>query len=110
MRCDPVDAKVPAHGCVTICGCYSRRTFLKSFSAFGAATALSAPAVWAQDTSPASSPAAAKPHRVDVHHHMFPPFVQERWKKDNIRTAPVAMRWTLEATLDQMNKGGVSTA
>jgi predicted TIM-barrel fold metal-dependent hydrolase len=41
---------------------------------------------------------------------MFPPFVQERWKKDNIRTAPVAMRWTLEATLDEMNKGGVATA
>jgi predicted TIM-barrel fold metal-dependent hydrolase len=116
MRCDPVDAKAPAHDCVAVCGCNSRRTFLKSFSAFSAATALSAPAVWAQEsvpaTSPASSaaPAVSKPHRVDVHHHMFPPFVQERWKKDNIRTAPVAMRWTLEATLDQMNKGGVSTA
>ena len=112
MRCDPVDAQAPAHGCVTICGCNSRRTFLKSFGAFGAATALSARAVWAQDTSPGSSPAAsnAKPHRVDVHHHMFPPFVQERWKKDNIRTAPVAMRWTLEATIEQMNKGGVATS
>lgn len=108
MRCDPVDAKAPVHGCVAICGCNTRRTFLRSFGAFGAATALAAPAVWAQDSSP--SPATAKPHRVDVHHHMFPPFVQERWKKDNIRTAPVAMRWTLQATLDEMDKGGVATA
>ena len=28
---------------------------------------------------------------------MFPPFLQERWKQDNIRTIPVAMRWTLAA-------------
>lgn len=112
MRCDPVDAIASTHGCVAMCGCRSRRTFLKSFGAFGAAAALSAPAVWAQDSSPApaNAPSTAKPHRIDVHHHMFPPFVQERWKKDNIRAAPVAMRWTLDATLDEMNKGGVATA
>jgi predicted TIM-barrel fold metal-dependent hydrolase len=114
MRCDPVDVTAATHGCVAICGCNTRRTFLKSLGAFGAATALSAPAVWAQESvpakTPAPSPATAKPHRIDVHHHMFPPFVQERWKKDNIRTAPVAMRWTLDATLDEMNKGGVATA
>lgn len=112
MRCDPVDATDSSHGCVAACSCHSRRTFLKSFGAFGAAAALTAPAVWAQDSAPASSPApaAVKPHRIDVHHHMFPPFLQERWKKNNIRTAPVAMHWTLEATLDEMNKGGVATA
>jgi len=108
MRCDLVDAKAPLHGCVAACGCNSRRTFLKSFGALGAAAALAAPAVWAQDSSP--PPATTKPHRIDVHHHMFPPFVQERWKKDNIRTVPVAMRWTLEATLEEMDKGGVATA
>jgi 6-methylsalicylate decarboxylase len=106
MRCD--DAKTPLHGCLMACGCNSRRTFLKSFSAFGAATALSAPAVWAEGGSP--TPSTAKPHRIDVHHHMFPPFVQERWKKDNVRTAPQAMRWTLEGTLEAMNAGGVRTA
>jgi 6-methylsalicylate decarboxylase len=108
MRCDPVEATAPVHGCVSICGCNSRRTFLKSIGAFGATTVLSAPAVWAQEPSAASS--VAKPHRVDVHHHMFPPFLQERWKKDNIRTIPVVMRWTLEATLEEMDKGGVATA
>jgi len=111
MRCDSVEATAPLHGCVAVCGCNSRRTFLKSLGAFGAATAFSAPAVWAQDSSSASSPALSttKPHRIDVHHHMFPPFVQDLWKKENVRTAPVVMRWKLEDTLDQMNQAGVAT-
>jgi hypothetical protein len=106
MRCDPVDRLAPVHSCVS-CGCSTRRTFLKSMAALGASTALAAPAVWAEGASPA--PAPTKPHRIDVHHHMFPPFVQELWKKENVRTTPVVMRWTLEATLDQMNKAGVAT-
>jgi predicted TIM-barrel fold metal-dependent hydrolase len=105
MRCDPVDAQAPAHGCVSACGCSTRRTFLKSIGAFGAAaaTGLSAPAVWAEGA------ATAKPHRIDVHHHMFPPFVQELWKKENVRTTPALMRWNLNATLEQMDKAGVAT-
>ena len=103
MRCDPVEATAPVHRCIAVCGCNSRRTFLKSIGAFGAAATLSAPAVWAQGSSPA--PSTAKPHRVDVHHHMFPPFLQERWKKDNVRTIPVVMRWTLEGTLAEMEQG-----
>ena len=111
MRCDSVEATAPLHGCVAVCGCNSRRTFLKSLGAFGAATAFSAPAVWAQDSLSASSPALSttKPHRIDVHHHMFPPFVQDLWKKENVRTAPVVMRWKLEDTIDQMNQAGVAT-
>src|SRR4029079_11077946 len=72
---------------------------------FGA-TALATPAVLSQALG---EPAAAKPHRIDVHHHMFPPFVQELWKKTNTRAAPVTMQWTLEQTLDQMNRAGVRT-
>jgi 6-methylsalicylate decarboxylase len=113
MRCDPVDAStplhaLPCHGCVAVCGCTSRRAFLKSVGAFGAATTLSAPAAWAEGAAP--SPSIAKPHRIDVHHHMFPPFVQERWKKDNVRTNPAAMRWTIAGTIEQMDEGGVATA
>ena len=108
MRCDPVDAGTPLHGCMAACACASRRSFLASVGALGAASVLPAPAAWAEGTVPA--PAIAKPHRVDVHHHMFPPFVQERWRKDNIRVTPAAMRWTLAATLEQMNEGGVATA
>ena len=83
--------------------------FLKSASAFAATTALAAPAIWTQGSAALAETAAAKPHRIDVHHHMFPPFVQELWKKTNTRAAPVTMQWTLERTLDQMNRAGVAT-
>ncbi|MCC6887982.1 MAG: amidohydrolase [Hyphomicrobiales bacterium] len=104
MRCDPVQPTIApaAPNGISVCGCHSRRSFLKGAGAFGAAAALPAPAAQAQTPPP--------PHRIDVHHHMFPPFLQERWKRDNIRTAPVAMRWTLNATLDAMDQGGVATA
>jgi len=107
MRCDPVDAQAPAHSCVSFCGCTSRRGFLKSMSALGAATTLSAPAVWAEGSSPA--PAAIKPRLIDVHHHMYPPVIQERWKKENVRVLPALMRWTVQETLDQMERAGVMT-
>src|SRR5438445_1842271 len=108
MWCEPVDrtSKSSAHGCPPmLCGCGSRRGFLRSVAAVGASAILPAPAVWAQEAKPAE-----KPHRVDVHHHVFPPFLQEAWQKANVRVAPVAARWTLDATLDQMNRGGVATA
>jgi predicted TIM-barrel fold metal-dependent hydrolase len=109
MWCEPVDrnSAQSAHPCPpTLCGCGSRRSFLRSFSALGASAVLPAPAVWAQG----ATPTPAKPHRVDVHHHVFPPFLQEAWQKTNVRVAPVAARWKLEATLEQMNQGGVATA
>jgi len=106
MRCEPVEAKAPIHECPRYCGCATRRTFLKSFGALSAAAVLPAPATWAEGAT--TAPAIAKPSRIDVHHHMFPPFVKELWKKENVRTAPVVMRWTLEATLDQMDKAGVT--
>jgi predicted TIM-barrel fold metal-dependent hydrolase len=109
MRCDPVDRKAEASVqiCHTgACGCFSRRSFIRSFSAT-AATTLPAPAVWAEAALPAP---AAKPHRIDMHHHFYPPFLVEAWQKANVRTTPVVTRWKVEATLDQMNKGGVATA
>jgi predicted TIM-barrel fold metal-dependent hydrolase len=112
MRCDPVDrnATTSAHGCSAICGCGSRRAFLRSAAAFGASVALPAPAVWAQGGSAPPPAPAAKPHRIDVHHHFFPPFLMEAWQKANIRSAPPVQRWTLAGTLEQMDRGGVATA
>jgi predicted TIM-barrel fold metal-dependent hydrolase len=108
MWCEPIDRRSTAHDCLpTGCGCFTRRGLLRSFSAAAASVALPAPAVWAQGGTPAP---AEKPHRIDVHHHVFPPFLQEAWQKANVRVAPVAARWTLDATLDQMNRGGVATA
>ncbi len=110
MRCDPIDrsAARTVHGrSPGPCDCGSRRFLLKSLAAFGAATALGAPAVWGQGTSAAASP---QPHRIDVHHHFFPQFLLEAWQKAGVRNAAAVQNWKLEATLDQMNRGGVATA
>lgn len=109
MRCDSVEPTSPSHDCGTLCGCGTRRSFLRSITAFGATTALAAPAIWSHGVPAIAETAAGKPHRIDVHHHMFPPFAQELWKKENVRTTPVLMRWTVQSTLDQMEKAGVQT-
>jgi predicted TIM-barrel fold metal-dependent hydrolase len=116
MRCDRVsaDAGLSGRHCdAAICGCGSRRTMLRSAAAFGASAVL-ASAVWAQDAAKdglqGTAPPAEKPHRIDVHHHFFPPFMIEEWNKANVRIASPARNWTLAKTLDQMDRGGVATA
>jgi len=113
MRCDPID-RVPepsSHDCtMSRCECGTRRSFLRSAAALTAAAALPTPALWAETAPPPVPPVAIKPRRVDVHHHMFPPFLQEAWQKANVRVPPVVSRWTLDGTLEQMEKGGVATA
>src|SRR5271154_5114876 len=48
-----------------------------------------------------------RPHRIDVHHHLFPP---------DYRTAIAAMNagnlaaWTVQQSLDEMGKGGILKA
>ena len=98
------------HGCGPIsCDCGSRRSLIKSFAALGASTALGAPAAWGQGASPALAP-VPPPHRIDVHHHFFPQFMLEAWQKAGVRNPPLVQSWKLEATLDQMDRGGVATA
>ena len=109
MRCDPIGPDTSSHSCVTFCGCGTRRTFLKSLAAFGASTALASPTILAGAPAALAETTPAKPHRIDVHHHMFPPFVLELWKKQSVRTLPVVANWTVERTLDQMEKAGVAT-
>jgi predicted TIM-barrel fold metal-dependent hydrolase len=110
MRGDVVDrtAARAVHGCSTaVCACGSRRFLLGSLAAFGATAALGAPAVRAQGASPAPS---SHPHRIDVHHHFFPQFLLDAWQKAGVRNPAVVRSWKLEATLDQMDRGGVATA
>src|SRR6202163_450758 len=110
MRCDPIDrnAARAVHGCSRdLRGRDSRRSVLKSLAAFGATAALGAPAVWAQGASPAPS---SPPHRIDVHHHFYPQFLLDAWQKAGVRNPPVVPNWKLEATLEQMDRGGVATA
>jgi hypothetical protein len=85
----------------------SRREFLATAGAFGASTALAAPAALAQ--------APAEPKLIDVHHHIVPPFWFEE-VKDRIsaqgggRIIPTWYGWSPQAALAAMDKNGVQTA
>jgi 6-methylsalicylate decarboxylase len=83
----------------------SRRGFVASGIAaigFGAAATKPTPAV-AQGTE------IAKPHRIDVHHHISPPAWVEALKKAGLASPPV-VNWTVQKSLDDMDKAGVATA
>lgn len=108
MICEPVtNLATSGHACAPLaCGCSSRRMFLRSAGALAASAALPASAAFAQ--APAAP--AVKPQRVDVHHHYYPPFLMDAWKKANFRNPPPVTHWSLKGSLDQMDQGGVATA
>src|SRR4051794_9233037 len=113
MRCDPVNADAVAtpHACASLCGCGTRRSFLRSFSALGATAMVSAPAVLSGRAVRAQGTAAeTKPHRIDLHHHFYPTELLEAWRTANVRNASVVQQWKLTDTLAHMDKGGVATA
>ena len=51
----------------------------------------------------------AKPHRIDVHHHLAPPPWVEALKKAGLDTPPVT-NWTPRHSLDDMDQAGVATS
>jgi 6-methylsalicylate decarboxylase len=51
----------------------------------------------------------AAPHRIDVHHHPSPPSYLAARGEDN-RWAPAQQGWTVQKSLDDMDRGGVATA
>jgi len=68
-------------------------------------TALLAPS----PAHPAEEAIMTEPHRIDVHHHLVPP----SWlaAMDIIgRTDPVIRGWSVQKSLDDMDKGGVAIA
>jgi 6-methylsalicylate decarboxylase len=96
MRCVPISMR---------CDYGSRRALLRSLGALGAAAALPA---FAQGVALPAAP--AQPHRIDVHHHFFPQFLLDAWQKAGVRNLPAVQSWKLEASLEQMDRGGVATA
>jgi 6-methylsalicylate decarboxylase len=106
-RTDRNAARAPHGYSPAACDCGSRRSVLRSLAAVGATTVLGAPAIWAQG-APAGP--ASRLHRIDVHHHFFPQFLLEAWQKAGVRNPALVQSWKLEATLDQMDRGGVATA
>ena len=78
----------------------SRRAFLTGMAALGA-TAL-------VPRGEAAAQAPAKPHRIDVHHHLFPPTYIAEAKTMKIE-GPVS-DWTSTKSIDDMDKAGVATS
>ena len=91
------------------CGCcppvagvsLSRRSVLSG----GAATL----AVGALAASPFKATAQAKPHRIDVHHHVTPPSWLAALKKAKLEN-PLRDNWSVQKSLDDMDKAGIATA
>ncbi len=84
----------------------SRRNFLSGSAATAlglAGATVAAPTGSAQ----APAPAATKPRRIDVHHHIVPP-VHAQALAAHKSTNPV--KWTVEMSLADMDKAGVDTA
>ncbi|HEY6995649.1 MAG TPA: amidohydrolase family protein [Xanthobacteraceae bacterium] len=53
--------------------------------------------------------AQAKPHRIDVHHHISPPTWLDAVKKAKLDNPPLA-NWSPQKSLDDMDKAGTATA
>lgn len=89
----------------TTCQCcvpgeISRRGFLAGGVALGAFAATGVvPQALAQP----------KPHRIDVHHHISAPSWLSAMKRINAANPPMA-NWSVQKTLDDLDKGGVATA
>src|SRR4051794_33409250 len=76
-----------------------RRRFLAALGAFGASALLPS----CQTTGNVD---AGKPYRIDVHHHIAPPGYSQELKALKQGHA----KWSVEATLDEMEKSGIATA
>lgn len=89
----------------------SRRKFLKALAMAGAGAILpgSGPGsgIFAQAISPSIRP---MPGRIDVHHHMFPPFYVEAMKDQLLANGFTLRQWSPAISLDMMDKHGIATA
>jgi predicted TIM-barrel fold metal-dependent hydrolase len=86
-------------------GSFSRRTALKHVVALGAGAALSIRPLLASLPDGESN---ARRGRIDVHHHMLPPFYMDlRRAVPDVGKMPT---WSPAKSLDDMDKNGVTTA
>ncbi len=80
----------------------SRRRFLTSATALGGLAAGSL-------SMPLPGLGQATPHRIDVHHHISPPTWLDAVKKAKLDNPPMA-NWSVQKSLDDMDKAGIATA
>ncbi len=79
-----------------------RREFLGGLAAIGAGALV-----------PGLALGQGRPRRIDVHHHFYSPAWKEAdlaWAQKKGQGLPFTNGWTVEKTLDDMQKGGVGTA
>jgi predicted TIM-barrel fold metal-dependent hydrolase len=81
----------------------SRRELLISLAAAGAAALLPASRLLAQLTGAVGG-------RIDVHHHMFPPFYLKAMEQEFRQSGFVVRPWTPAVSIEAMDKHGVATA
>ena len=85
----------------------SRRKFLKTLALAGAGAMLPASGLIAQAVSPSVRPLAG---RVDIHHHIFPPFYVKAME-EQLRAGGFVLRpWTPATSIEMMDKHGIATA
>jgi predicted TIM-barrel fold metal-dependent hydrolase len=91
--------------CESFPGGISRRIVLRQVAALGAGAALSIRPLLARIPGVDSNP---HPGRIDVHHHMLPPFYMDlRRAVPDVGKMPT---WSPSKSLDDMEKNGVTTA
>jgi predicted TIM-barrel fold metal-dependent hydrolase len=78
-----------------------RRRALGSLAALGGLSLASGCATTGAGGAPAP--------RIDVHHHIVPPAWLESLRRAKLDTPPV-VKWTVQQSLDDMDKGGVTTS
>jgi 6-methylsalicylate decarboxylase len=77
-----------------------RRTFLAGLAAFGASALAGC-----ETTGQAQTGVAAKPYRIDIHHHLLPPeYIKELMKR---RSTPVP-KWSVATSLENMDRNSIA--
>jgi predicted TIM-barrel fold metal-dependent hydrolase len=84
----------------------SRRRFLHWMAVAGAGVILPAPELLAQATSALT----ATKGRIDVHHHLLPPFYAKVMEKEIAASGRPLPPWTPEKSLEAMDRNGIATA
>ncbi len=89
----------------------SRRKFLRALALAGASAILpgivAGEGLFAQTISPSVRPMLG---RIDVHHHLFPPFYVEAMKDQLAANGFTVRQWSPAISLDIMDKHGIATA
>ncbi len=99
---DTVNANNPAR----VDSGQSRRRFLQLLAIAGAGAILPAHELLSQEGS--AAPGAKG--RIDVHHHLLPPFYVKIMQPDIIASGRPLQAWSPEMSLDVMEKNGISAA